>query len=253
MTSSMWSKIAIVPAPFRSVAAKVLTAISPSAWDQIGGTFAAGKVRMFGDKVHKGAGALTSSSVAELYHSLVSQEWAPASWVKNGYEPATVLTGKRPDLAELDDVQSMMVLDGISYLPDDILVKVDRASMAVSLESRVPFLDPDIIAFAWSLPLEYKIRAGVTKWPLRELLYRYVPKALIDRPKMGFGVPIDSWLRGPLKDWAEELLDEPTLRAEGIWNVKLVHDAWVEHSSGRRNWSSKLWAILMFQAWYRGQ
>ena len=253
MTSSMWSKIAMVPAPVRSVAAKVLTSISPSAWDQIGGTFAAGKVRMFGDKVHKGAGALTSSSVAELYHSLVSQEWAPASWVKNGYEPATVLTGKRPDLAELDDVQSMMVLDGISYLPDDILVKVDRASMAVSLESRVPFLDPDIIAFAWSLPLEYKIRAGVTKWPLRELLYRYVPKALIDRPKMGFGVPIDSWLRGPLKDWAEELLDEPTLRAEGIWNVKLVHDAWVEHSSGRRNWSSKLWAILMFQAWYRAQ
>ena len=253
MTSSMWSKIAMVPAPVRSVAAKVLTSISPSAWDQIGGTFAAGKVRMFGDKVHKGAGALTSSSVAELYHSLVSQEWAPASWVKNGYEPATVLTGKRPDLAELDDVQSMMVLDGISYLPDDILVKVDRASMAVSLESRVPFLDPDIIAFAWSLPLEYKIRAGVTKWPLRELLYRYVPKALIDRPKMGFGVPIDSWLRGPLKDWAEELLDEPTLRAEGIWNVKLVHDAWGEHSSGRRNWSSKLWAILMFQAWYRAQ
>jgi asparagine synthase (glutamine-hydrolysing) len=253
MTSSMWSKIAMVPAPVRSLAAKTLTAISPSTWDRIGGTFAASKVRMFGDKVHKGAGALTSNSVAELYHSLVSQERNPALWVINGYEPATYLTGRRPDLTALDDVQSMMVLDGISYLPDDILVKVDRASMAVSLESRVPFLDPDIIAFAWSLPLEYKIRAGVTKWPLRELLYRYVPKALIDRPKMGFGIPVDTWLRGPLKDWAEDLLDDATLRADGIWDVRLVRDTWDEHLSGRRNWSSKLWAILMFQAWYRAQ
>ena len=253
MTASMWSKIAMIPAPVRSLAAKTLTAISPAAWDRIGGSFAASKVRMFGDKVHKGAGALYSNSVSELYHSLVSQERDPASWIKNGYEPATYLTGKRPELGDLDDVQSMMVLDGISYLPDDILVKVDRASMAVSLESRVPFLDPDIITFAWSLPLEYKIRAGVTKWPLRELLYRYVPKALIDRPKMGFGIPVDSWLRGPLKDWAEDLLDETTLRSDGIWDVTRVRDTWSEHLSGRRNWSSKLWAILMFQAWYRAQ
>jgi asparagine synthase (glutamine-hydrolysing) len=253
LTASIWSKLAYVPRPMRSLTAKALTAISPTTWDKIGGKFAANKFRVFGDKVHKGANVLDSASVADLYLRLTSQEQYPSTWIKGGYEPPTYLNGNRPELSPLDDVQAMMALDGISYLPDDILAKVDRASMAVSLESRVPFLDPDIVEFAWSLPLEYKIRDGVTKWPLRQLLYRYVPQALIDRPKMGFGIPIDAWLRGPLTDWAEDLLDENNLVSEGIWDVEKIRTAWSEHLSGKRNWSSKLWTVLMFQAWYRAQ
>lgn len=253
MTASMWSKLAYVPRPARTLLASALTAVPPAAWDKIGKLVAADKFRIFGDKVHKGANVLDSASVADLYLRLTSQEHQPASWINGGFEPATFMNGNRPELSPLDDVQAMMALDGISYLPDDILVKVDRASMAVSLESRVPFLDPDIIDFAWSLPLDYKIRGGVTKWPLRQLLYRYVPQKLIDRPKMGFGVPIDTWLRGPLKDWAEDLLSTDQLNADGLWNVNKVRSAWSEHLSGRRNWSAKLWAILMFQAWHRTQ
>ena len=251
--AKLWSRMASVPRPLRSVAARALTRLSPSAWDKVGGAIAPNRFAMFGDKIHKGAGVLDSSSVAELYLKLASSESNPSAWVRGGHEPPTWLTGNRPDLSGIDDVQSMMALDAISYLPDDILVKVDRASMAVSLESRVPMLDHELIAFAWSLPLSYKIRDGVTKWPLRELLYRYVPKELIERPKMGFGVPVGDWLRGPLHDWAEDLLDAAALEQEGYWDVALVRSAWDEHRAGTRNWVSKLWSVLMFQAWLRVQ
>jgi asparagine synthase (glutamine-hydrolysing) len=149
----------------------------------------------------------------------------------------------------LTGANRMMLRDLLTYLPDDILAKVDRASMSVGLEVRAPLLDHRVAEFAWSLPLSMKIRGGEGKWLLRRLLDSYVPRNLIERPKRGFGVPIDSWLRGPLRDWAEALLNEDRLQREGFFNPKPIRDAWTTHLSERRNLQHQLWAVLMFQSW----
>lgn len=250
MTAGLWGKVSRLPRPLRQLAAGLVTAVPPAAWDKLGGLLPMSRV---GDKLHKGAALLGSCSVADLYRGMVSHWADPASVVLGATEPATVLTELAPALPGLGDVERMMALDMLSYLPDDILAKVDRAAMGVSLETRVPFLDHRVVEFAWSLPLNYKLRGGVTKWPLRQVLYRHVPRELVERPKMGFGVPIDHWLRGPLRDWAESLLAEPRLRAEGFFNPDPIRRKWAEHLSGQRNWQYHLWDVLMFQAWLEQQ
>jgi asparagine synthase (glutamine-hydrolysing) len=254
MANKLWQKLSVLPIGSRRLAARGLTALSPARWNALLGTVQGllpDSLRQvnWGDKLHKAAGVLASGSVDALYLGLVSHWDDPASVVIGGTEPPTLLTGNAPPLDGLDDIQRMMALDALTYLPDDILVKVDRAGMGVSLEGRVPFLDHRVVEFAWTLPQSIKLRDGVGKWVLRQVLYRHVPKELIERPKMGFGVPIGDWLRGPLRDWAECLLDEARLQREGYFHPAPIRQKWVEHLSGARNWQYHLWDVLMFQAW----
>jgi asparagine synthase (glutamine-hydrolysing) len=202
-----------------------------------------------GDKLHKLADILAVRNAEEIYWGLVSHWKQPAQIVRGATEPATALTDARQWADVPDLIHRMMYLDSITYLPDDILTKVDRAAMGVSLETRVPLLDHRVVEFAWTLPLHMKIRHGQGKWLLRQVLDRHVPKAIMERPKMGFGVPIDVWLRGPLKPWAAALLDPARLTREGVFDPAPIQQKWLEHQAGSRNWSYYLWDILMFQAW----
>ena len=205
--------------------------------------------RYFGDRLRKLGNAIRVSDAEKFYIRLMSHWKSPSDLVLGGEEPGTLLTERSrwPKLPGLDEY--MMYLDSMTYLPDDILTKVDRASMATSLETRVPLLDHRVVEFSWQVPTEFKLRNGQAKWLLRQVLYRYVPKKLMERPKMGFGVPIEHWLRGPLREWAEELLDEKRLREEGIIEPGPVRQKWEEHLSGKHRWHYYLWDILMFQSW----
>ncbi len=251
LAARLWSKIARMPRSLRKLAAQGILALPPRGWDQLYHLVAPlipARMRWPapGDKLHKGAALLSARSGLDLYRGLVTH-WDTRGMVL-GAAPAPSLIGVGS--AELPTLtEQMMLMDAIGYLPDDILVKVDRAAMAVSLETRVPFIDHRVFEFAWRLPLQYKVRDGVGKWLLREVLYKHVPRQLIDRPKMGFGVPLDSWLRGPLRDWAETLLAEERLLREGFFNPVPIRNKWQEHLSGKRNWQYYLWDVLMFQAW----
>lgn len=241
-----------VPVSMRRFLASLLCLPSPLQWDQFFSLlpFSPAEVKQRpGDKLHKLAEVLTLLSPEQMYHTLVSHWKNPCDVVLNSIEPLTVLTDSSRKIDLMDFTEQMMYFDLISYLPDDILCKVDRAAMAVSLETRVPFLDHEVVEFAWKLPLSMKIRNGKGKWILQQVLHRYVPEQMMDRPKMGFGIPIDSWLRGPLRGWAEGLLDKNRLKREGFFQPGPIHQKWDEHLSGRRNWQYYLWDVLMFQAW----
>jgi asparagine synthase (glutamine-hydrolysing) len=195
------------------------------------------------------ADVVSEESVETYYLRLVSHWQQPELVVRGGVAPQTLFDS--PDrLPKLPGLRErMMYLDSVTYLPDDILTKVDRASMAVSLEARVPLLDHRVVEFAWRVPMSLKYRDGKGKWLLREVLHRYVPRELMERPKMGFTVPIDHWLRGPLREWAENLLDEKRLREEGFFEPAPIRDMWHEHVTGKRRRHFHLWDVLMFQSW----
>lgn len=204
-----------------------------------------------GSRAHRLAELLALTGPEQIYCSLISHWKNPAKIVIGATEPLTNLTDPKMELSPTitDFRERMMYLDLVSYLPDDILTKVDRASMGVSLEARVPFLDHRIVEFAWSLPMHYKVHQGEEKWILRQVLERYVPKRLFDRPKMGFSIPIGDWLKGDLRDWAEDLLDLHRLQQEGYFEPNPIRHLWEEHLAGRGDPSYALWDILMFQAW----
>lgn len=250
------SPIAKLPRFVRGAAGAAITGISPSRWDSLAAPlmrFLPPRARHsnIGDKLHKLSRLLEFNSVESLYFALTSHWENPSDVVIGSAEPSSTANELRAMSSGLGPAQAMMMLDLITYLPDDVLAKVDRASMAVSLESRVPFLDHRVVEFAWRLPHHMKFRDGVGKWVLRQVLYRHVPRNLVDRTKMGFGIPLDSWLRGPLREWAEELLDESRMRSEGFFTPEPIRRKWHEHLSGRRNWQHHLWDVLMFQAWLR--
>jgi asparagine synthase (glutamine-hydrolysing) len=243
-----WQKLSSIPMGMRNLAARAVRALAPRHWDRLFGSFGV-RTPQAGDKLHKAAHIATAGTVEELYRRLVSQWQVPDEVVRGA--PDLPHPADDPDLARAipDPVQRLQYLDFATYLPDDILAKVDRASMAVGLEARVPLLDHRVVEFALRLPDALKRRDGRGKYLLRQVLYRHVPPNLVDRPKTGFAIPIGAWLRGPLRDWAEELLDPRQLRADGLLDAATVRAAWAEHLSGSRNLQYQLWGVLMFQGW----
>ncbi len=251
---SLWRKLEMMPAPIRKFVCEGSKKVSPSAWNKIlapVASFLPSKLRYPtpGEQINKVSEVISHLDADTNYLNLTSGATSLGSLVVGGSKAKNVFNtpSLRADFANC--IERFMYLDTVTYLRDDILVKVDRASMGVSLESRIPLLDPHIYEFAWSLPFSMKFKDGNGKHILRQVLYKHVPQELIDRPKMGFGIPIHEWLRGSLRDWAEDLLSENRLKQEGFLDPKLIRKIWQAHIDEERNWGYGLWSILMFQAW----
>jgi len=255
LTKRILNLVSGLPKFVRRVAAKLLQAVPPAGVDrafQLFRPLVDKKLRptSWGDKAHKLAPFLLLESSEAIYYRILSHWNNPSRVALKSKAPETVLESIAKSSCFSDIEEVMMLTDQLNYLPDDILTKVDRASMAVSLEARVPLLDHRVVEFAWKLPLHFKIRNGTSKWILRQVLYKYVPAELLERPKMGFGVPIDRWLRGPLREWAEDLLSVGSLEQHGLLCAEPIRLKWQEHLSGVRNWQYLLWDVLAFQAWF---
>jgi asparagine synthase (glutamine-hydrolysing) len=248
---ALWRAIDATPRPLRHLAATGMRALSPTAWSALGSVIPEQRrPAQFGDKMHKLADILAGAPEASAFYRQIVSLWVrPENVVKAAPEPAGPLDDLSLRERVPDFVERMQYLDTVTYLPDDILTKVDRASMAVSLEARVPLLDHRVVSFSWALPPAMKAGNSLGKRLLRRVLHRYVPRELVERPKMGFVMPIRSWLRHELRDWAENLLDERRLEQDGIFNSVPIRSRWREHLGGGQNWQAQLWAVLMFQAW----
>jgi asparagine synthase (glutamine-hydrolysing) len=249
---NIWLCIGPLPVHLRRLTGRIAAGISPQQWDSLLSTMGLllphrMHANLSGDRIHKLAAILGATSCDALYRHLISQLYEPAAVVIGGSEPTTWADEQLDEMNRSDFIERMMFHDLVGYLPGAILTKVDRAAMGVSLETRIPLLDHEVVEFAWRVPQSMKFCEGQSKWLLRQLLYRYVPRELIERPKQGFGIPLDRWLRGPLRDWAEFLLDARRLGA--YLNPAPIRKKWEEHLSGRRNWQYSLWGVLMFQAW----
>jgi asparagine synthase (glutamine-hydrolysing) len=249
LTERFWQALSLMPRAMRNAAAAALTTVRPDRWTSLAAVLPA-RLRppQTGDKLHKMAAVLKLDNFDALYRRLVSH-WEPSEVALCAQEPPSIINDEKIAQEFPDPLARMQFLDLVTYLPDDILTKVDRASMAVALEARVPLLDHRVVEFSWRLPRKAKIRNRTTKWILRQVLYRHVPPTLIERPKMGFGIPLGEWLRGPLRDWAETLLNVNRLRDAALLDPKVVRRFWQEHLDGSRNWQYLLWDVLMLEAW----
>jgi asparagine synthase (glutamine-hydrolysing) len=242
----LWSVLRWIPRPARKALGAAVSA-TPASWSE--GFLRRRRAGMLADQVQKLGAIAGCRNPEDAYLELASLWDNPAALVLGSQEPTTLMTEERAGLAAGEFVTTILYLESMTSLPDDMLVKLDRAGMRVALETRVPYLDQRVVEFAWTLPMSYKIRGGVGKWILRQVLNRHVPEEMFRRPKWGFGVPIDEWLKGPLREWAESLLDPRRLRDDGFLDVAAVRTLWTEHLSGRRKWQARLWTVLMFNAW----
>src|SRR6185437_4423790 len=243
---ALWRRLRLVPPPLRRAAAAAIAAVGVPGWDRLLAPVPARwKPAQPGEKLTKAASVLTLPGPDAIYRRLVSQSDAPEALMADRADAAGGASAAWQSADLPNFIDRMQLVDLVTYLPDDILAKVDRASMAVGLEARVPLLDHRVVEFAWRLPQALKLRrGGGTKYLLRQVLYRHVPRGLVERPKMGFSVPIAAWLRGPLRDWGEHLLDARALRAGGVLDPAAVRSLWEAHVSGRRDWNAQLWAVL---------